>query len=146
VYSNIKKLTFKEHITHSAVKCRKLILTLARSAKLNWGLSYNALKTLYTGGIQQLLLYGMISGVQRLINIKKAKAYRNVSNEALCIITGLKSIHIKIKKHRNSTKESKETDIITYKSTMTNSPNNGFTQQTGALPSTTTSHNKTQPT
>ena len=33
---------------------------------------------------------------QRLINIKIAKAYRTVSNEALCIITGLKPIHIKI--------------------------------------------------
>jgi hypothetical protein len=34
--------------------------------------------------------------VQRLINIKIAKAYRTVSNEALCIITGLTPIHIKI--------------------------------------------------
>jgi len=39
----------------------------------------------------------MLTGVQRLINIKIAKAYRTVSNEALCIITGLKPIHIKIK-------------------------------------------------
>jgi len=79
---------------------------------LNWGLSHKALKTLYTGGIQPLLLYGapvlaetvekeryskMLTGVQRLINIKIAKTYRTVSNEALCIITGLKAIHIKIK-------------------------------------------------
>jgi ribonuclease HI len=34
--------------------------------------------------------------VQRLINIKIAKAYRTVSNEALCIITSLTPIHIKI--------------------------------------------------
>jgi len=39
----------------------------------------------------------MLTGVQRLINIKIAKAYRTVSNEALCIITGLQPIHIKIK-------------------------------------------------
>jgi len=107
-----KKLTFREQITQATGKCTKLIFTLARSAKLNWGLSHKALKTLYTGGIQPLLLYGapvwaetvekaryrkMLTGVQRLIKIKIAKAYRTVSNEALCIITGFKPIHIKIK-------------------------------------------------
>jgi hypothetical protein len=35
--------------------------------------------------------------VQRLINIKIAKAYRKVSNDALCIITGLTPIHVKIR-------------------------------------------------
>jgi len=38
-----------------------------------------------------------LSRVQRLINIKIAKAYITVSNEALCIITGVTPIHIKIK-------------------------------------------------
>ena len=81
-------------------------------SKIKLGLKSQRFKTLYTGGIQPLLLYGapvwaetvekaryrkMLTGVQRLINIKIAKAYRTVSNEALCIITGLKPIHIKIK-------------------------------------------------
>jgi len=39
----------------------------------------------------------LLTRVKRLINIKIAKAYRTVSNEALCILTGLKPIHIKIK-------------------------------------------------
>jgi len=52
------KLTFREHITHVTEKCRKIIFALSKSAKLNWGLSHKALKTLYTGGIQPLLLYG----------------------------------------------------------------------------------------
>ena len=34
--------------------------------------------------------------IQRLINIKIAKAYRTVSNDALCILTGLTPIDIKI--------------------------------------------------
>ena len=34
--------------------------------------------------------------VQRLINIKMAKAYRTVSHEALCILTGVTPIEIKI--------------------------------------------------
>ena len=39
----------------------------------------------------------MLPEVRRLIHINIAKAYRTVSNEALCVITELKPIHIKIK-------------------------------------------------
>ena len=35
--------------------------------------------------------------MQRLITTRKAKAYRTASNDALCIITGVIPIHIKIK-------------------------------------------------
>jgi hypothetical protein len=105
----------------------KLIFTLSKSAKLNWGLKHTALKTIYTGGILPLLLYGApvwkkaidkvsyklkLIRVQRLINIKMAKAYRTVSNETLCILTGLTPIAIKIEEAiqfykitRDSTKE-----------------------------------------
>jgi len=34
--------------------------------------------------------------VQRIINMNMAKAYRTVSNEALCILTGMTQIAIKI--------------------------------------------------
>ena len=104
------KLTFREHIDYMAEKCTKLIFSVSKSAKLNWGLQHAALKTIYTGGIQPLLLYGapiwnkaidigrnkhrLVRG-QRLINIKIAKAYRTVSNAALCVLTGLTPITIK---------------------------------------------------
>jgi hypothetical protein len=52
------KLTFKEHINYMAEKYTKLIFSLSKSAKFNWGLKHAALKTIYTGGIQPLLLYG----------------------------------------------------------------------------------------
>ena len=105
------KLTFREHVNYTAEKCTKLIFALSKSAKLNWGLKHAALKTIYTGGILPLLLYGApvwgkamdkacyklkLVRVQRLINIKIAKAYRTVSNDALCILTGLTPIDIKI--------------------------------------------------
>jgi hypothetical protein len=105
------KLTFKEHINYVAEKCTKLIFTLSKSAKLNWGLKHQALKTIYTGGILPLLLYGApiwrkaidkasykarLLRVQRLINIKIAKAYRTVSHEALCVLTGTMPIDLKI--------------------------------------------------
>jgi len=94
-----------------ADKCSKLIFTLSKSAKINLGLNYAALKTIYTGGILPLLLYGApvwieainrasyklkITRVQRLINFRLVRAYRTVSNEALCLITGLTPIDIKI--------------------------------------------------
>ena len=52
------KLTFKDHIIAMMDKCSKLIFTLSKSAKLNWELYYAALKTIYTGCILPLLLYG----------------------------------------------------------------------------------------
>jgi hypothetical protein len=104
------KLLFREPINYVTDKCNKLIFQLAKSVKLNWGLSHNALRTIYLGGIQPLLIYGApvwfkamskenykarILRVQRLINIKMAKAYRTVSHEAFCVITGMMPIDIK---------------------------------------------------
>ena len=111
IYLFDSKLTFREHINYMAEKCTKLIFVLSKSGKLNWGLKHATLKKIYTGGILPLLLYGApvwkkatdkesyklkLIRVQRLINIKIAKAYRTVSNEALCILTGLTPITIKI--------------------------------------------------
>jgi cbb3-type cytochrome oxidase subunit 1 len=92
-------------------KCSRLIFALSRSAKLNWGLGHEALKTIYTGAILPLLQYGApiwtnaltkdsyktkLVRVQRLMNIRIAKSYRTVSNKALCTITGMTPIDIKI--------------------------------------------------
>jgi len=66
---------------------------------------------LYTGGILPLILYGTpawkrvlkrhcykakLIRIQRLLNLKIAKAYHTVSNEVLCIINGNTPINIKI--------------------------------------------------
>ena len=104
-------MTFREHITYIEEKCTKLIFSLAKSAKLTWGLKHRALKTIYTGALLPLILYrapvwksvlnrpcykAKLVRIQRLINIRIAKAYRTISNDALCIITGLMPIIIKI--------------------------------------------------
>jgi len=39
------KLTFRDHIITMTHKCSKLTFALSKSAKLNWGLNYAALKT-----------------------------------------------------------------------------------------------------
>jgi hypothetical protein len=53
-----RELTFKEHINYITAKCTELIFSLSKAAKLNWGLNYKSLKTIYLGGILPLLLYG----------------------------------------------------------------------------------------
>ena len=75
------------------------------------GLSKAALYKLYKEAIIPLLLYGapvwiealekecnkaLSKRVQRLININIAKAFRTTSNEALCTLTGLTHIVIKV--------------------------------------------------
>jgi hypothetical protein len=81
-------------------------------AIIKWGLKYEALKTIYTSAILPQLLYAVPTivdrihkneynrakhvRVQRLISLGIAKAYRTISHEALCILTGLTPINIKV--------------------------------------------------
>ena len=126
------KSTFREHINYMAEKCTSLIFSISKSANLSWGLKYAALKTIYAGRILLLLLYGVpvwmkaiekgsykskLVRVQRLINIESTETCSTVSNEALCILTGLTPIAIKIEAAaqfyqltRGSTKEEAQTD------------------------------------
>jgi len=91
----------------------KLIFGLSRSAKVTWGLGHESLKTIYTGGILPLMLYGApmwknllnmscykakIIRIKRHINIRIARVYFTVSNEALCVINGITPIHINVDK------------------------------------------------
>jgi RNA binding protein fox-1 len=107
------KLNFRKHIMYTGSKCTKLIHALSKSTKHSWGLSHEALYTIYKGAILPLLLYGapvqmealekecnktVYKKLQRLINIKLAKAFRTTSNETLCTLTGLKPIVIKAEK------------------------------------------------
>ena len=93
------KLNFREHVLYVSNKCTKLIHALSKSAKQQWGLRHAALYTIYKGAILPLLLLGApvwiealdkesnktgYNRVQRLINIKIAKAFRTTCNEALC--------------------------------------------------------------
>lgn len=105
------KFTFNKHIQHITDKCTVLINALSRSARLNWGLRATALRTIYKGAILPILSYGSpmwiealkrqynrtkINRVQRLINLKMVKAYRTTSSEALCVLSGLMPITLKI--------------------------------------------------
>ena len=101
---------------HITGKFNKFTHALAKSAKLGCGLNHEALHTIHKGAILPLMLYGapiwigamvkecnkiLYSRVQRLMNIKIAKAYRTTSNEALCILTGTTPISLKAEEAAN---------------------------------------------
>jgi hypothetical protein len=104
-------MTFRDHVNYTEEKCTELIFTLSKSAKLIWELKHKALNTNNTRGILPLIVHGApvwksvmnrtcykakINRIHRLINIRITKAYRTVSNEALCVITGIMPININI--------------------------------------------------
>jgi hypothetical protein len=85
----------------------RLIYSLSKSAKVNWGLRHDVLRIIYSGAILPILTYGTrvwkeslhrksnaskFKRIQRLINIKIAKSYRNTSHEALSVLTGISPI------------------------------------------------------
>jgi len=123
------KKNFKVHVLYISQKCTKLIHALSKSAKLKWGLSHEALHTIYKGAILPLMTYGVpvwikalekecnrkiYNRVQRLINIRIAKAYRTTSNEALCTPTGLTPIVIQAEEETkifNIKRESSKNEI-----------------------------------
>jgi hypothetical protein len=100
------------HITYVAERCTKIIHNLSRAAKLSWGLKNKVIATMYKGAILPLPKYGApvwidamkyehnrqkYIRVQRLINLKMARAYQIPSSEALCILTGMIPITLKLK-------------------------------------------------
>jgi hypothetical protein len=104
------KLKFTEHIKYITDSCTKLINALSKSAKINWGLRHEALKTIHNGAVLPQLLHATrvwieaikkernrakYVRVQRLISLRTAKAYLATCHEALCILPGLTPITIK---------------------------------------------------
>jgi hypothetical protein len=107
------RFNFNQRIDNITGKCIKTVHSLAKSAKINWGLKHNVLRIIYNGEILPILSYGapvwieclkkkhnalQIKRVQRLINLKIARAYRTTSHEALCVLTGITPILIEHRK------------------------------------------------
>ena len=105
------KFRFHEYITYTAEKIAKLIRSLSKGAKLTWRIKHEAIETIYKGAILPLLTYGApvwieamnfdqnkqkYIRVQRLINVRMAKAFRTTSSEALCMLTGITPILMKL--------------------------------------------------
>ena len=105
-----RRFNSNEHIENITGKCIKIIHALSKSAKINWG-RHDVLRIIYPGAILPILAYGIpiwieclkrkhvrkLRRVQRLINIKIARAYRTTSHEALCVLTGITPIQIELR-------------------------------------------------
>jgi len=63
------KLSCREHKNYVADKCKKLVLQMAKTAKLNWGLTHKAMQTIYLGGIQIQLVYGATLWIKAMIKV-----------------------------------------------------------------------------
>lgn len=105
------KFSFDKHVAYITEKSTKMIHILSKSARISWGLPHSALKTIYQGAIVPMMTYGAplwspalrkqancrkIRRVQRLVNIKMVKAFRTISYDASCIISGILPLEIKI--------------------------------------------------
>jgi hypothetical protein len=101
------RLTFHKHIEDIAEKYKTLIHMLSKSTKLQWGLCHKSLKMVYEGALVPLMTYEApvweedvtkerhlrkMQSVQKMINIKIAKAYRTISFEASCLMAGVPPI------------------------------------------------------
>ena len=106
-----RKFNFNAHIDHTVAKLITLVNMLGRTAKLQWGLGHKALKIIYEGAVVPILMYGApiwieairknrnltkYNRIQRLINIKIAKAYWIISYDASYVIAGVRPIQITI--------------------------------------------------
>ena len=109
---------FREHINYATEKCNKLIYSLSKSAKITWGLRHEVLKMIYEGAILPLLLYGApvridamkytcnrrkYIRVQRMLNLRIAKAFLTTSNEALCIVANTTPSYLKLQRQSEYT-------------------------------------------
>ena len=105
------KFRFRDHIIYAGEKNANLIHGLSKAAKLTWGIKREAISNIYKVAILPQLTYWVpISKeamnfdhnrqkyiwLQRLISIHMAKAFRKTSSEALCIMTGMTPIIIKL--------------------------------------------------
>ena len=105
-------LTWRSHIDNQVSKCKKLIFALNSCCKLKWGISPNILRTIWTGVIEQIALYGSpawascidkkwlsskLESLQRLMSIKIIKSFKNVSYESSLHLSGLTPIMQRLK-------------------------------------------------
>ena len=87
------KFNFNSHIDQTVAKLIPLFNMLSRTSKLQCGLGHKAFKTIYEGAVVPILTYGppiwvetirknknlaKYKRIQRLLNIKIAKAYRSI--------------------------------------------------------------------
>ena len=74
-----KKFNFNAHIDQTVAKLIPLVNMLFRTAKLQWGLGHNAIKTIYEGAVVPNLTYCSPIWVEAIRKKKNLAKYKNNS-------------------------------------------------------------------
>ena len=105
-----RKLTWNEHLTSQAAKCKKLLIRLSCAISTDWGLPQKAMKTIFEMAIEPILLYGasiwiealekvknktILSRIQRLAALKVTRCLKTTSTDALLVIAGMIPLQLK---------------------------------------------------
>ena len=101
------RLSWKPHIEDQITKAKRLLFLLNKCCKLKWGLTSKVSREIWTGVVEQILLYASpawssciskkwalqkLESVQRLAAIKMIRAFKSVSYEASLVLSGLTPI------------------------------------------------------
>lgn len=102
-------LTFHKHITQRINKAKRILLALNSVISKEWGLSGEAIRTIYTMAIIPTVFWAVscwsrcldlemyrkkLRSLQRLAAIKITKCYRQTSTEALLVLAGTPPLHL----------------------------------------------------
>ena len=69
------KFRINEHITYATERCKKLIRSLSKMAKMTWSRKHKAMATIYKGAILPLLSYGVQVWVEAMKYERNRKKY-----------------------------------------------------------------------
>lgn len=106
-----RKLTFNSHVSNVCRRVTNIYKQLARTAKIEWGLNPEIVRTIYVAVIEPIIMYAssawapatkkimvqkQLNAVQRGFAQKICKSYRTVSLNAALVLTGLLPLDLRI--------------------------------------------------
>ncbi|KAG6452350.1 hypothetical protein O3G_MSEX007586 [Manduca sexta] len=107
-----RKLTFNSHVSQACRKAAGLYKMLARSAKVQWGLGPEVIRTIYTAAVEPVILYAasawapasqklgvrkQLGTIQRSFAQKLTKAYRTASLNSTLLLAGILPLDIRVR-------------------------------------------------
>jgi len=132
-----KNFNFSKHINMCLEKATKLNHQLARVAANNWGISSEALRTIYIGAIEPIITYcssiwshrtkiksikRKLLSFQRQIAIRIIKGYRTISEDAAILLANLVPLDLKIQEIANHYKLKRGEQVYTLDGKMMQKP------------------------
>lgn len=102
VYLDEKLVGMKTHCAKLESRTRNLFNALGKVARANWGLDFGVMQSIYDGLFVPIVTYAAPSwhdllnehnlrklrSIQRTALLRVSQAYRTISNDALCVLTG----------------------------------------------------------